>query len=166
MVFFGIVVKCGWPNAAIRGRICLMKIAIGSDHAGFLYKEKIIAHLQVLGHAVQDFGTHSEATVDYPKFIRPVAEAVARGEFERGIVLGGSGNGEAIVANRVHGVRCTLCWDLRSARFGRLHNDANVLSMGQRMVAIEEALEIVDLWLATPFEGGRHVDRIKEIDAG
>ena len=142
-----------------------MKIAIGSDHAGFLYKEKIIAHLQVLGHEVQDFGTHSEATVDYPKFIRPVAEAVARGAFERGIVLGGSGNGEAIVANRVHGVRCALCWDLRSARFGRLHNDANVISIGQRMVAIEEALEIVDLWLATPFEGGRHVDRIKEIDA-
>jgi ribose 5-phosphate isomerase B len=142
-----------------------MKIAIGSDHAGFLYKEKIIAHLQVLGHEVKDFGTYSEATVDYPKFIRPVAEAVARGEFERGIVLGGSGNGEAIVANRVHGVRCALCWDLRSARFGRLHNDANVISIGQRMVAIEEALEIVDLWLATPFEGGRHVDRIKEIDA-
>jgi ribose 5-phosphate isomerase B len=141
-----------------------MKIAIGSDHAGFLYKEKIIAHLQVLGHEVQDFGTDSEATVDYPKFIRPVAEAVARGEFERGIVLGGSGNGEAIVANRVHGVRCALCWDLRSARFGRLHNDANVISIGQRMVAIEEALEIVDLWLATPFEGGRHVERIKEID--
>jgi ribose 5-phosphate isomerase B len=114
-----------------------MKIAIGSDHAGFLYKDKIIAHLQVLGHEVQDFGTHSEATVDYPKFIRPVAEAVARGEFERGIVLGGSGNGEAIVANRVHGVRCTLCWDLRSARFGRMHNDANVLSIGQRMVAID-----------------------------
>ena len=142
-----------------------MKIAIGSDHAGFLYKEKIIAHLQVLGHEVQDFGTHSEATVDYPTFIRPVAEAVARGEFERGIVLGGSGNGEAIVANRVHGVRCTLCWDLRSARFGRMHNDANVLSMGQRMVAIEEAIEIVDLWLATAFEGGRHIERIKEIDA-
>jgi ribose 5-phosphate isomerase B len=142
-----------------------MKIAIGSDHAGFLYKEKIIAHLQVLGHEVQDFGTNSELTVDYPKFIRPVAEAVARGEFERGIVLGGSGNGEAIVANRVHGVRCALCWDLRSARFGRMHNDANVLSMGQRMLAIEEALEIVDLWLATAFEGGRHVERIKEIDA-
>jgi ribose 5-phosphate isomerase B len=141
-----------------------MKIAIGSDHAGFLYKEKIIAHLQVLGHTVQDFGTHSEATVDYPKFIRPVAEAVARGEFERGIVLGGSGNGEAMVANRVRGIRCALCWDLRSARFGRMHNDSNVLSLGQRMVAIEEVMEIVDLWLATAFEGGRHVDRIKEID--
>ena len=141
-----------------------MKIAIGSDHAGFLYKGKIIAHLQVTGHEVQDFGASSEATVDYPKFIRPVAEAVARGEFERGIVLGGSGNGEAIVANRVRGVRCTLCWDLRSARFGRQHNDANVLSLGQRMISIEDALEIVDLWLATPFEGGRHIERIKQID--
>ena len=94
-----------------------------------------------------------------------MAEAVARGEFERGIVLGGSGNGEAIVANRVRGIRCTLCWDLRSARFGREHNDANVLSLGQRMISIEEALEIVDLWLQTPFKGGRHIERIQQIDA-
>jgi len=158
------MVKCGWPSARNSAKVRAMKIAIGSDHAGFLYKEKIIAHLQVLGHEVKDFGTYSDAMVDYPKFIRPVAEAVARGEHERGIVLGGSGNGEAIVANRVKGVRCALCWDLRSARFGRQHNDANVISIGQRMVAIEEALEIVDLWLATPFEGGRHADRIKEID--
>ncbi|MHA3771035.1 ribose 5-phosphate isomerase B [Verrucomicrobiota bacterium sgz303538] len=142
-----------------------MKIAIGSDHAGFRYKEVIKEHLQKLGHTVQDFGAFSEEPVDYPKFIRPVAEAVARGEFERGIVLGGSGNGEAIVANRVKGVRCALCWDLRSARFGREHNDANVISLGQRMVAIEEALEIVDVWLTTPFQGGRHAARIAEIDA-
>ena len=113
---------------------------------------------------MRDFGTFSEATVDYPKFIRPVAECVARSEAERGIVLGGSGNGEAIVANRVRGIRCTLCWDLRSARFGREHNDANVLSLGQRMISIEEALEIVDLWLVTPFQGGRHTDRIRQID--
>ncbi len=141
-----------------------MNIAIGSDHAGFRYKEAIRAHLEAQGHQVRDFGAFSEETVDYPKFIRPVAEAVARGEFERGIVLGGSGNGEAIAANRVRGVRCTLCWDLRSARFGRLHNDANVLSLGQRMISIEEALEIVDLWLKTPFEGGRHIERIKQLD--
>lgn len=142
-----------------------MKIAIGSDHAGFLYKEGIKAHLTSKGWDVHDFGTDSEDPVDYPKFIRPVAEAVARGEFTRGIVLGGSGNGEAIVANRVAGARCTLCWDLRSARFGREHNDANVLSLGQRMISIEAALEIVDLWLATPFKGGRHLERIHQIDA-
>lgn len=141
-----------------------MKIAIGSDHAGFRYKEAIRAHLAQLGHEVKDFGAYSEERVDYPRFIRPAAEAVASGEFERGIVLGGSGNGEAIAANRVRGVRCALCWDLRSAKLGRLHNDANMISIGQRMVAIEEALEIVDLWLETPFEGGRHVERIRQLD--
>jgi len=141
-----------------------MKIAIGSDHAGFEYKERIVAHLTEAGHEVEDFGTHSSGRCDYPTFIRPVAEAVADGRFERGIVLGGSGNGEAIVANRVRGVRCTIAWDLRSAALGRKHNDANVLSLGQRMLAIEEALEIVDLWLATAFEGGRHVQRIAMID--
>src|SRR6266478_6080767 len=140
-----------------------MKIAIGSDHAGFEYKEKIRTFLKSLGHSVTDFGTHSEAPVDYPLFIRPVAEAVARGEFERGIVLGGSGNGEAIVANRVKGIRCALCWDLRSARFGREHNDANMISLGQRMLAVEEALEIVDVWLNTAFAAGRHALRIRQI---
>jgi ribose 5-phosphate isomerase B len=141
-----------------------MNIAIGSDHAGFRYKEAIKQHLQRLGHSVKDFGAFSEEPVDYPKFIRPVAEAVARGEFERGIVLGGSGNGEAIVANRVKGIRCALCWDLRSARFGREHNDANVISLGQRMLAVEEALEIVDVWLNTAFAAGRHAARIRQID--
>lgn len=141
-----------------------MKIAIGSDHAGFEYKEKIEKYLLMAGHAVEDFGTHSADRCDYPTFIRPVAEAVARGQFDRGIVLGGSGNGEAIVANRVRGIRCGLAWDLRSARLCREHNDANVLSLGQRMMAVEEALEIVDLWLATPFDGGRHAERIKMID--
>jgi ribose 5-phosphate isomerase B len=143
-----------------------MKIGIGSDHAGFQYKEQIRAHLQSLGHEVRDFGTNSEAPVDYPLFIRPVAEAVARGECERGIVLGGSGNGEAITANRVKGVRCALCWNLKSARLGRHHNDANVISIGERMMSIKTALEIVDTWLATPFDGGRHQRRIDEIDAG
>lgn len=142
-----------------------MKIGIGSDHAGFAYKGEIKKLLESLGHTVQDFGTHSTEAVDYPLFIRPVAEAVAAGGCERGIVLGGSGNGEAIVANRVRGVRCALCWNEESARLGRAHNDANVLSMGERMVSLELALKIVGIWLDTPFDGGRHARRIAEIDA-
>lgn len=142
-----------------------MKIAIGSDHAGYHYKTNIIAFLNELGHEVGDFGTDSDASVDYPVYIRPVAEAVARGDYERGIVLGGSGNGEAIVANRVPGVRCALCWNLESARLGRQHNDANIISIGERMVDAELALEIVRIWLDTPFEGGRHVRRIELIDS-
>jgi ribose 5-phosphate isomerase B len=141
-----------------------MKIAIGSDHAGFEYKEAIRACLAAQGHEVKDFGTFSPQSCDYPVFIRPVAQAVAAGQFERGIVLGGSGNGEAIVANRVRGIRCAVCWDLNSARLSRQHNDANVLSLGQRMMSQETALEIVQLWLDTPFEGGRHVARIRMID--
>lgn len=142
-----------------------VKISIGSDHAGFEYKEKIRALLSTLGHEVKDFGTYSaEPPVDYPLFIRPTAEAVARGEFDRGIVLGGSGNGEAMVANKVHGIRCALCWSLETARLGRAHNDSNVLSIGQRMIPEDLALEIVKVWLVTPFEGGRHIRRIAEIE--
>ena len=141
-----------------------MKIAIGSDHAGFIYKEKIKKYLSTLGHEVKDFGTHSEEPADYPLFIRPVAEAVARGEVERGIVLGGSGNGEAMVANRVRGVRCALCWNAESARLARTHNDANMISLGERMMTDETALEIVRIWLDTPFDGGRHERRIRMID--
>ena len=111
-----------------------MKIAIGSDHAGFTYKEKIKHFLRALGHEVTDFGTSSEDPVDYPLFIRPVAEAVARGEAERGVVLGGSGNGEAMAANRVKSVRCALCWNVATARLARQHNDANLLALGQRMI--------------------------------
>lgn len=140
-------------------------IAIGSDHAGFAYKEKIKAQLLSAGHTVRDFGTYSDAACDYPDFIRPVAEAVARGEYERGIVLGGSGNGEAIVANRVKGVRCGLCWNEQVAIWNRTHNDGNVLSLGQRTVTEEDALKIVSVWLATEFEGGRHLGRIRKIDA-
>jgi ribose 5-phosphate isomerase B len=143
-----------------------MKIGIGSDHAGFEYKERIKQLLRELGHDVRDFGTDSAAEpVDYPNYIRPVAEAVARGDVERGIVLGGSGNGEAMAANRVRGVRCALCWNLESARLSREHNDANVLSLGQRMLPADLALEIVRVWLATPFAGGRHERRIRELDA-
>ena len=141
-----------------------MKIAIGSDHAGFTYKEKIKQFLSALGHDVTDFGTYSEDPVDYPLFIRPVAEAVARGETERGVVLGGSGNGEAMAANRVKGVRCALCWNVATARLARQHNDANIISLGQRMLSEEEALEIVRVWLETGFEGGRHLRRIQLLD--
>ena len=141
-----------------------MDIAIGSDHAGFKYKEKIKLFLQELGREVTDFGTDSEESVDYPVFIRPVAEAVARGEAARGIVLGGSGNGEAMAANRVRGVRCALCWNTETARLARQHNDSNVLSLGERMVTEEMALEIVRVWLETDFEGGRHVRRIQMLD--
>lgn len=141
-----------------------MKIAIASDHAGFEYKEAIREWLLAHGHEVKDFGTFSNQSVDYPDFIRPAAEAVTRGEFERGIVLGGSGNGEAIVANKVRGVRCGLCWNEVSARLNRQHNDGNVLSLGQRMMSRELALRIVEIWLATPFEGGRHLARIQKIE--
>jgi ribose 5-phosphate isomerase B len=139
-------------------------IAIGSDHAGFKYKEAIKTMLLENGHTVRDFGTHSEEACDYPDFIRPVAEAVARGEHERGIVLGGSGNGEAMVANRVRGVRCGLCWNEQVAAWNRTHNDGNVLAIGQRTIALDEALRIVKVWLATGFEGGRHIARINKID--
>src|SRR5690348_13751773 len=145
-------------------RTSLMRIGIGSDHAGFEYKQMLITVLRSRGHEVVDFGTDSPASVDYPKYIRPVAEAVAKGECERGIVLGGSGNGEAMVANRVKGVRCALCWNVESARLGRQHNNANAISIGQRMMPIELALQIVQTWLDTPFEGGRHQRRIEMID--
>ncbi|HWD17844.1 MAG TPA: ribose 5-phosphate isomerase B [Verrucomicrobiae bacterium] len=142
-----------------------MKIAIGSDHAGFEYKEKIRQFLAELGHDVRDGGTFSAEPVDYPVFIRPVAEAVAKGVVERGIVLGGSGNGEAMVANRVKGVRCAVCWTEQTAHWAREHNDANVLSLGARTISPELALTIVRIWLDTPFAGGRHERRIKMIDA-
>jgi ribose 5-phosphate isomerase B len=141
-----------------------MKIALGSDHAGYRYKEKIKELLPSLGHEVVDFGTDSEEPVDYPKFIRPAAEAVARGECDRGIVLGGSGNGEAIAANKVRGIRCALCWNEDTARLSRQHNDANVLSLGERMISEEMALQIVRIWLSTDFEGGRHARRIAQLE--
>jgi ribose 5-phosphate isomerase B len=141
-----------------------MKIAIASDHAGFAYKEIIKTTLAELGHEVVDFGTHSTESVDYPDFIRPAAQAVADKKCERGIILGGSGNGEAIVANKVDGIRCAIAWDLRSAKLSREHNDANMLSLGERMLSIHETIEIVELWLNTEFQGGRHLTRIKKID--
>jgi ribose 5-phosphate isomerase B len=142
-----------------------MHIAVASDHAGFAYKTLIIEEIQRLGHHVHDFGTHTDAPCDYPVYIRPAAEAVASGACERAIVLGGSGNGEAIVANRVKGVRCAYCFNVDTARLGRQHNDANCIAIGQRMVDEETVLAIVRMFLTTPFEGGRHVRRIELIDA-
>jgi ribose 5-phosphate isomerase B len=142
-----------------------VKIAVASDHAGYRYKELIKQRLTEQGHEVRDFGTDSAESVDYPDFIRPAAAAVARGEYERGIVLGGSGNGEAMAANRIRGVRCSLCWSAESARLARAHNNANVLSLGERLLAEDEALAIVDTWLAGGFDGGRHQRRIDKLDA-
>jgi ribose 5-phosphate isomerase B len=141
-----------------------MRIALASDHAGFEYKTRIAEVLRELGHDARDFGTDTTEPVDYPRIIRPAAEAVARGEADRGIVLGGSGNGEAIVANKVRGVRCALCWNVESARLSRAHNDANMLSLGQRLIPLATALEIVRVWLVTPFDGGTHARRVQEIE--
>jgi ribose 5-phosphate isomerase B len=142
-----------------------MKISLGSDHAGFRCKEKVKELLGSLGHEVKDFGTFNEEPVDYPLFIRPAADAVARGECDRGIVFGGSGNGEAMAATKVRGVRCALCWNEELARLSRQHNDANVLSIGERVIAEEVALQIVRTWLETAFEGGRHERRVAQLNA-
>ncbi len=142
-----------------------MKIALGSDHAGFRYKEKVKELLQSLGHEVKDCGTFDENSVDYPLFIVPAAETVAHGECDRAIVFGGSGNGEAMAANKVKGIRCALCWNEETARLARQHNDANALSLGQRVIELEMALTIVKVWLETGFEGGRHERRVQELNA-
>jgi ribose 5-phosphate isomerase B len=141
-----------------------MKIALGSDHAGFAYKEKVKALLLSLGHEVKDCGTDSEKPVGYPEFIRGAAQAVASGECERAIVFGGSGNGEAMVANKVKGVRCAYVWNSQTAELGRKHNDANVIAFGERMISEYIMLECVRIFLDTPFEGGRHIERIREIE--
>ena len=139
-------------------------IAIASDHAGFRLKEVLEAHLRQMGCMVRDFGTDSEAPVDYPDFIRPAAESVAAGRCDLGIVLGGSGNGEAIAANKVRGVRCALCWNTDSARLAREHNDANMIAIGARLVGESEARSIVAAWLAASFQGGRHARRIAKLE--
>ncbi|HEY2572516.1 MAG TPA: ribose 5-phosphate isomerase B [Verrucomicrobiaceae bacterium] len=143
-----------------------MTIAIGADHAGYDLKEALKRHLQVKGFRVQDFGTDSDVPVDYPDFIRPAALSVARHECDVGIVLGGSGNGEAIVANKVGGIRCAVCWNEASARLAKEHNNANVIALGARMVSQEMAERIVDAWLTSEFQGGRHQIRIAKIEAG
>jgi len=140
-----------------------MKISIGSDHAGFEYKQALAEMLRSQGHQVIDCGTHSADSTDYPLWCIPAAEKVAAGEAEKGIVIGGSGNGEAIAANKVKGIRCAIAWSEDTARLASQHNHANVLSIGERMVSLETAKRLVDLWLSTPFEGGRHVRRIEEL---
>jgi ribose 5-phosphate isomerase B len=140
-----------------------VRIAVGADHAGFLLKEHLKQTLAQLGHLVDDHGTRSEAAVDYPPICIAVGRAVAEGRADRGLVVGGTGQGEQIAANKVAGVRAAVCHDLYTARLSRQHNDANVLSMGGRIVAFGLADEILSLWLDTPFEGGRHQRRIEQI---
>lgn len=142
----------------------LERIAVGSDHAGYDYKEAIKVHLRTRGLEVDDHGTDSTDPVDYPRFVRSVAEAVACGHASVGIVLGGSGNGEAMTANKVKGIRCALCWDTQTAVWAREHNDANIIAIGQRTVSETSALEIVDAWLNARFLGGRHANRVRQIE--
>jgi len=142
-----------------------VKIALGADHAGFPLKTLFIERLKAAGHEILDQGTDSEEPVDYPPFCAAAARAVVRGQADRGIVMGGSGQGEAIAANKVHGARAALCNDLFTAKLGRLHNDANVLAIGARIVAPQLAYEILQVFLDTPFEGGRHVPRLEQVAA-
>ncbi len=142
----------------------MRKIAMASDHAGYELKEVIKARLAAKGYTVNDFGTVSKQPVDYPDFIKPAAISVAAGENDAGIILGGSGNGEAIVANKVRGIRCAVCWNTDSARLAREHNDANVISLGARLISESLAIEIVDAWLTAEFQGGRHARRIAKIE--
>ena len=146
-----------------------MRIAIGADHAGFPLKEHLVATLVRLGHTVDDRGAFSDAPTDYPPICADVARLVAAGTADRGIIVGGSGQGEQITANKIRGIRAALCNDLYTARMSREHNDANVLAIGGRIVAFGLADEIIALWLTTPFEGGRHkrrVDQITDIERG
>ena len=140
-----------------------MRIALGCDHAGFVMKEKVAAHLREQGHDIDDHGTDSEAPVDYPRFCANAARAAVRGDADFAIVIGGSGQGEQIAANKVHGARAALCHDETTARLARQHNDANVLSLGGRLLGETLALTIVDVFLATPYEGGRHDARLAQL---
>lgn len=141
-----------------------MTIALAADHAGFATKLAVRNHLESRGHRLLDFGTDGTDPVDYPEVIRPAARAVANGQADLAVILGGSGNGEAMVANKVRGIRCALCWNEESARLAREHNDANVISIGARMVSQPEAIRIVDAWLTAEFQDGRHLRRIRKIE--
>lgn len=141
-----------------------MRVALGADHAGVGYKARVARWLEARGHEVEDFGTDREDMVDYPRYVRPVAAAVAEGRCDRGVVFGGSGNGEAMAANRIRGVRCALCWSEESARLSRAHNDANVLAIGERLLDWSTVEGILEAWFTTPFEGGRHARRIAMLD--
>ncbi len=145
-----------------------MRIAVACDHAGFEYKEKLVAFLRDQGHEVKDFGTHTPDSVDYPDTVHPMSFAIEAGRYERGIVLCGSGNGVAMTANKHQWVRCALCWQVDIAQLARLHNDANVLALGAGIIGLPLAKEIVSVWLAEAFQGGRHkrrVDKIMELEA-
>jgi ribose 5-phosphate isomerase B len=141
-------------------------IAIASDHAGYRYKERIKSVLESWGYRVRDFGASSEERVDYPPYIRAAALAVTKGECDAGIVLGGSGNGEAIAANKVRGVRCAVCWNTESARLAKEHNNANLIALGQRLLDADRVPEIVRAWLEASFQGGRHQKRIEQLEEG
>ena len=143
----------------------VLSFALGTDHAGYLYKEAIKEHLHNLGHQTKDFGTFDEKSVDYPTFIKPAAEAVANSLVDYGIVLGGSGNGEAMAANKVKGVRCALCWSVETAKLAKEHNNANVIAIGERQISKDLAIKIIDAWLDSKFEGGRHERRIQMLDS-
>lgn len=142
----------------------MQTVALGSDHAGFWLKERIKRFLQDSGYAVHDCGARDDSPSDYPDFCRPAGESVASGQSDLGIVFGGSGNGEAIVANKVRGIRCAVCWNTDSARLAKAHNNANMIALGARMVSAEEAVEIVRAWLTATFEGGRHSARLAKIE--
>jgi ribose 5-phosphate isomerase B len=144
----------------------MTRFAIAADHAGYRLKEVIKAHLEAAGHQVSDFGTDSEDPVDYPDYVRPAARSIAEGRHEMGIVLGGSGNGEAMTANKVRGIRCAVCWNEASARLAKEHNNANIIAIGARMVSDQVAIDIVDTWLQASFQSGRHLRRIDKLERG
>lgn len=141
------------------------RIALGTDHAGYNYKEAIKEHLHNLGHETKDFGTFSKESVDYPEFIVPAAEAVSQSLADYAVVLGGSGNGEAMAANKIKGVRCALCWSVETAKLAKEHNNANVIAIGERQISCDMAISIIDTWLNSEFEGGRHNRRIQMLDS-
>ena len=143
----------------------ILKFALGTDHAGYKYKEAIKEHLHNQGHETKDFGTFSEDSVDYPDFIVPAAEAVSQSLVDLAIVLGGSGNGEAMAANKVKGVRCALCWSEETAKLAKEHNNANIIAIGERQITCDLAIKIIDAWLAADFKGGRHSRRIQMLDS-
>jgi ribose 5-phosphate isomerase B len=144
----------------------MTRIAIAADHAGYRLKEVIKTHLEVAGHEMSDFGTDSEDPVDYPDYVRPAARSVVEGKNEVGIVLGGSGNGEAMAVNKVRGIRCAVCWNVASARLAKEHNNANMISIGARLVSERTAIGIVDTWLKASFQYGRHLHRISKLEQG
>lgn len=139
------------------------KIAIGGDHAGYEYKEKLIKAIEDLGHQIKDFGPHSNASVDYPDYVHPLCTAIEKREFELGIVICGSGNGVAITANKHQGIRAALCWNEELAALARQHNDANVLALPARFITYELAEKLAEIFLNTDFEGGRHTNRVNKI---